>query len=118
MPGPNIRCRFGQTRLRGCTVFLAVPFLGKDYIMRHTLLKAVVLATAIGFVAMSAAKADCESDLLQLEKAYKTPNLTSAAKSALDDAKAKAVSALKKDDDATCHKAIAEALPKAGLKLK
>jgi hypothetical protein len=29
-----------------------------------------------------------------------------------------AVSVLMKDDDATCHKAIAEALPKAGLTLK
>ena len=64
------------------------------------------------------ARADCESDMNQLEAALKTPNLSADAKAALDDARVKSVAAMKKDDDATCHKAIAEALPKAGLKLK
>jgi len=44
--------------------------------------------------------------------------LTADAKAALDDAKTKAVSAFKKDDDPTCHKAIAEGMTEAGITLK
>jgi hypothetical protein len=86
--------------------------------MRHTFPKTIVVSALIGMGALGVARADCESDLIQLEQAYNTPKLTQAAKAALDDAKTKAVSALKKDDDASCHKAIAQALPKAGLTLK
>ena len=57
-------------------------------------------------------------DLIQLEQAFKAPNLTPAGKTAFDQARNKAVSAMKKDDDAGCHKAIADAMPKAGLTLK
>ena len=80
--------------------------------------KIAFLAAAIGFAATGAARADCESDLLQLEAAFKAPNLSADARAALDGAKTKAVAALKKDDDNTCHAAIAEALPKAGMTLK
>jgi hypothetical protein len=73
---------------------------------------AVLVATA------AIARADCESDLIQLRDAYKSPNLATDGKAALDDAKSKAVTALKKDDDAACHKAVAEAMNKAGLKLQ
>lgn len=66
----------------------------------------------------SAARADCESDLKQLEHAFTTSNLTATAKTALDSAKVKAVAALKKDDDKTCHAAVAEGLSKAGIKMK
>ena len=86
--------------------------------MKHNLLKVALLSATIGAALTGAARADCESDLLQLEQAFKTPNLTSVAKTALDEAKTKAVSALKKDDDKTCHNAIAEGMTKAGLKLK
>lgn len=86
--------------------------------MKHNLLKVALLSVTIGAALTGAARADCESDLLQLEQAFKTPNLTSVAKTALDEAKTKAVSALKKDDDKTCHNAIAEGMTKAGLKLK
>jgi hypothetical protein len=86
--------------------------------MRHTFPKTIVVSALIGMGALGVARADCESDLIQLEQAYKTPKLTQAAKAALDEAKTKAVSALKKDDDASCHMAIAQALPKAGLILK
>jgi len=86
--------------------------------MRHTFAKTIVVSALIGMGALGVARADCESDLIQLEQAYKTPRLTEAAKATLDDAKTKAVSALKKDDDASCHKAIAQAFPKAGLALK
>jgi len=86
--------------------------------MTHNILKAVLLSATIGVAATGVARADCESDLIQLEKAFKAPNLTAAAKIALDDAKTKAVSALKKDDDAACHKAIVEGMTKAGMTLK
>ena len=58
------------------------------------------------------------ADLIQLEQAYKTPNLTAAATSALDEAKTKALAAFKTDDDDTCHKAIADGMTKAGMTLK
>jgi hypothetical protein len=86
--------------------------------MTHRLLRSAIFSIAVGLTATGAALADCESDLFQLEDAYKTPNLTAAAKAALDDAKTKAVAALKKDDDATCHKAVKEGFTNAGLPMK
>jgi hypothetical protein len=86
--------------------------------MTKNFLKIALLSATIGVALTGVARADCESDLIQLEQAFKTPNLTTVAKSALDDAKTKAVSALKKDDDKTCHNAIAEGMTMAGLKLK
>ena len=86
--------------------------------MKRNLLKNALLSATIGVALTGAARADCESDLLQLEQAFKAPNLSTAAKTALDDAKTKAVAALKKDDDKTCHNAIADGMTKAGLKLK
>jgi hypothetical protein len=74
-------------------------------------------SVAIGLAATSIARADCESDLIQFEQAFKTPNLAANAKAALDDAKPLAVAALKKDDDAACHKAIADGMAKAGMAL-
>ena len=86
--------------------------------MRNTVLKIALVATTIGFAATGIARADCESDLLQLEAAYKTPNLTADAKAALDKAKPVAVAALKKDDDKGCNAAVVEGMTKAGLKMK
>jgi hypothetical protein len=86
--------------------------------MRHTFPKTIVVSALIGMGALGVARADFESDLIQLEQANKTPKFTKAAKAAPDDAKTKAVSAFKKDDGASCHKTIAQALPKAGLALK
>ena len=81
---------------------------------------ALVLALAAGTagLGLTAARADCESDMIQLEAAMKAPKLTPDAKTALDDARVKSVAAMKKDDDAACHKVIADALPKAGMTLK
>jgi hypothetical protein len=86
--------------------------------MRHNLLTIALLSVAIGIAATGVARADCESDLIQLEQAYKAPDLTATSKAALDGAKVKALAAFKKDDDTTCHKAIAEGLTKAGMTLK
>ena len=86
--------------------------------MRYNFLKIALLSATIGVVTTSIARADCESDLIQLEQAYKAPDLTAVGKAALDDAKTKSLAAFKKDDDATCHKAIAEGMAKAGITLK
>lgn len=86
--------------------------------MTNSMLKAVLLSATIGIAATGVARADCESDLLQLEQALKIPNLTPTAKAALDEAKTKAVAAMKKDDDKTCHGAIDQGMTKAGMKLK
>jgi uncharacterized protein YegL len=86
--------------------------------MTRNRLTRALLSVTIGIVAIGTARADCESDLVQLEQAYKAPNLTASGRAALDQAKTKAVAALKKDDDATCHTAIVDAMTKAGLTLK
>ena len=86
--------------------------------MLPTSLKLTLLGTALVLGAAGVARADCEADMLQMEQAYKSPSLTPAGKAALDGAKPVAVSALKKDDDAGCHKAISEAMAKAGMPLK
>ncbi len=86
--------------------------------MTHSLIKAALLTAAVGLAATTAARADCESDLKQLEHAFATPKLAASAKMALDEAKVKAVAALKKDDDKTCHASIADGLSKAGIKMK
>jgi hypothetical protein len=86
--------------------------------MRHNFLRLVLLSVAIGIAATGLARADCESDLIQLEQALKAPNLTAAAKAALDNATTNAVAAMKKDDDATCRKAVGEGMAKAGMTLK
>lgn len=76
------------------------------------------VAASVMTLAASAARADCESDMLQLEQAMKSPNLTPDAKAALADAQTKSTSAMHKDDDKTCHDVIAAALTKAGMTLK
>ncbi len=85
--------------------------------MTRTALMLAVATLTLG-AGTSLARADCESDMLQLETAMKAPNLSPSAKSALDDARVKSVAAMKKDDDTSCHQAIADALPKAGMTLK
>ncbi|WP_237479142.1 hypothetical protein [Lichenibacterium dinghuense] len=81
-------------------------------------LSAAALAAAALLCAASAARADCESDMLQLEDAMKTPDQTPAVKAAYDDAAKKSASAMRKDDDDTCHKVIGDALAKAGKTLR
>lgn len=81
--------------------------------LRPALLALVLVAAATG-----AARADCESDMLQLEDAMKAPGQTPQVQAAYKDGAAKAASAMRKDDDATCHKAIADALAQAGKSLK
>ena len=82
------------------------------------LVKIVLLSATIGIAVAGVARADCESDLIQLENAYKKPDLAAPAKASLDAAKTKAVAAMKKDDDKTCHAAVSEGLKKAGIAMK
>jgi hypothetical protein len=84
----------------------------------NRLLKSLVVAGLFALPAMNVARADCEDDLVLLEQAYKTPNLSVDAKAALDEAKTKAVPALKKDDDDACHKAVIDGLAKAAIQLR
>jgi hypothetical protein len=86
--------------------------------MSRNFWKVILCSAAIGLAATGIARADCERDLIQLEQAFKAPNLAANAKAVLEEAKPVAVAALKKDDDATCHKAIADAMTKAGMTLK
>jgi hypothetical protein len=86
--------------------------------MVHKILAIALLSGTVGLSATGLARADCESDLIQLEEAFKAPNLSTDAKAALEVAKKNAVAALKKDDDVACHKAVEEGVAKAGLKMK
>jgi hypothetical protein len=86
--------------------------------MSQNPLTIIALSITIAVAATGVARADCESDLIQLEQAYKAPALTTVGKAALDDSKTKALAAFKKDDDATCHKAVAEGMTKVGMTLK
>ncbi len=81
-------------------------------------LRTAVVALAIAIATTGMARADCESDMLQLEEAMKAPGQTPAVQAAYKDGAAKAASAMRKDDDDTCHKAIADALATSGKALK
>ncbi len=86
--------------------------------MTRNAMTLLLVSSTLTLVTAGAALADCESDLVQLEQAFKTPALSDTAKAALNDAKTTAVAALKKDDDAACHKAVADGVTKAGVKMK
>jgi len=86
--------------------------------MTRIIQAAALFAALLGVGLPSVARADCESDLIQLENAFKVANLATPARAALDVAKVKGVAALKKDDDKACHDAVAEGMSKAGLALK
>ena len=82
--------------------------------MSPHIIKMIALSAALGLSAMSVARADCESDLTTLETAMAAPNLTPEAKATLDAAGVAGAAAMRKDDDATCNKAVMEALAKIG----
>jgi hypothetical protein len=86
--------------------------------MRLRMLRVILGSCALAVSASQIARADCESDMVQLEEAYKTPGLSAEAKAALDKAKTKSVAAMKKDDDTGCHQAIADSMSKAGIPIK
>jgi len=86
--------------------------------MFNKALRIALMSAIAGLAATGIARADCESDMNQLEKALQTPNLPATAKAALEEARVKSVAALKKDDDAACHKAIEAGLKKAGIPMQ
>lgn len=75
---------------------------------------AAIIAAALLSVA-AAARADCEADMVQLDQVLKNPSLSATAKTALLEAKKKAIAAVKTDDDATCNKVIVAAIKQAGV---
>ena len=83
--------------------------------MTCNLLKLLALSATIGLFTLSIARADCESDLTLLETAMAAPNLTPKAKAVLDAAGVAGAAAMKKDDDATCNKAVMDGLAMAGI---
>ncbi len=91
--------------------------------MSHAIPRQAVLASALALLVVSplaagAARADCESDMLQLEDAMKAPDQTPEVKAAYEAGAAKAASAMRKDDDDTCHRVIGDALARSGKALK
>ena len=86
--------------------------------MRSRLVRPALFTLAVGVASISVAHADCESDMLQLEDAMKAPGQTPDVQAAYRDGAAKAASAMRKDDDTTCHTVIGEALAKSGKTLK
>lgn len=77
-----------------------------------------ILVAGLGFLATMAttslALADCEADLVQLESAMGASGVSASSMSAMKDAGEKASTALRKDDDATCHNLVVDALKAAG----
>lgn len=73
-----------------------------------------LIATAL-LTLSATARADCETDMAQIDQVLKTPSLTTDARKALLAAKKQAVAAVKTDDDATCNKVITAALKQAGV---
>lgn len=78
-------------------------------IRNSTLIAAVLLTLS------AAARADCETDMAQLDQVLKAPSLTTDARKALLTAKKQAIAAVKTDDDVTCNKVITAALKQAGV---
>lgn len=78
-------------------------------IRNSTLIAAVLLTLS------AAARADCETDMAQLDQVLKAPSLTTDARKALLAAKKQAIAAVKTDDDVTCNKVITAALKQAGV---
>ncbi len=62
----------------------------------------------------SLARADCEADLVDLETAMAASGVSAATLAAMKDAGEKAATAMRKDDDATCHSLVTDALKAGG----
>ncbi len=76
------------------------------------------LATSLAILSSASASAfaDCEADLGLLETAMAAPNLTADMKSEMAKAGEAGATAMRKDDDETCHKVVMDVLAKAGVK--
>jgi hypothetical protein len=83
--------------------------------MSNKLIKLIMISATLAAGSAGIARADCESDLTMLEKALAAPGLKPDAKAVLDAAGVAGAAAMKKDDDATCNKAVMDGLAKAGI---
>ena len=79
------------------------------------MLATILIVSAVTWSGTTAARADCESDLGLLERALAAPGLKPEAKTALEAAGVLGASALRKDDDAACNKAVMDGLASAGV---
>ncbi|SDR62240.1 hypothetical protein SAMN05519103_07787 [Rhizobiales bacterium GAS113] len=84
--------------------------------MSHRSGKLIMLLAFTGLASIGTARADCEADMAQLDQAAKGSAFTAKAKTILEDARKKAIEAVKKDDDETCNKVITDAMMRAGVK--
>lgn len=82
--------------------------------MSLKLLKLIICTATIAVGATDFARADCEADLGLLETALAAPGLKPEAKATLEAAGVVAASALRKDDDEGCNKAVLDGLASAG----
>ena len=80
--------------------------------------RSIIVLNNISFAAETVAKANCESDLMQLEPAFSTPKLNVLQLASLEEAKAKAITALRQGKDKNCNAAVFEGITKAGLNTK
>ncbi len=83
--------------------------------MSNQAVRVPVLITAVLLSISAIARADCETDMAQLDEVLKSPSLSADGKKGLLDAKKKAIAAVKTDDDATCNKVIVAAIKQAGV---
>ena len=79
--------------------------------------KAFTLAGLILFGAGGIAFADCAADIAKLDAALKAPALSASAKTALQDARAKADNFAKTKDDKSCGAVVSDAMAMAGQKM-
>ena len=82
--------------------------------MRASLVIGSVCAT---LALISPALADCEEDVVALNKALKSSTLTSEAKAKLQEVKKQAVEMAKAEKDKECHALVKDALKSVGIDL-
>ena len=80
--------------------------------LKTSLLMSLGLLALVGTT--SFAFADCEADLVDLEAAMAKPGVSPSALAAMQAAGEKASDAMRKDDDATCHSLVTDALKDGG----
>ena len=76
----------------------------------------VALAMSFSILSSTIAFADCEADLGLLETAMAAPNLTADLKAEMAKAGEAGGTAMRKDDDETCHKIVMDVLAKTGVR--
>jgi hypothetical protein len=77
----------------------------------------IIASIFIGWFLVTPALADCEEDVVALNKALKSPNITVDAKAKLERVKKQAVDYAKAEKDKECHALVKDALKSVGIDL-